>query len=380
MKKKSKKRRPAIPSDVKTKLWTTSAGRCGFEGCNKILWRDDLTCREMNIAYIAHIYGWAEGSARYDSVLSPQLEKDFSNLMLMCDVHHRLIDVKKPDDFTPEILIKMKKAHEERIAFLTGIKPDKRSHVVLLGAKIGEHNSPLNFDVAAEAMLPKYYPATPNPIELGLKNSPFKDDADNYWEIEIENLESQFKQKVDFIKAKHEVQHFSIFGLATQPILIKLGTLLSDIYPAEVYQLHREPSTWSWVDEDEDIEHEISAAKGKGSLVALKLELSATITDDRITEVLGEGCDIWSITHPNPNNDYIRNRDNLKNFRKTMRIAFDKIKAQHGQHTKLHVFPAMPVSTAIEMGRVWMPKADLPLVIYDQNRTRNGFYKTIKIN
>ena len=28
----------------------------------------------------------------------------------------------------------------------------------------------------------------------------------------------------------------------------------------------------------------------------------------------------------------------------------------------LHVFPAMPVAAAVETGRVWMPKADLPLL------------------
>ena len=62
-----------------------------------------------------------------------------------------------------------------------------------------------------------------------------------------------------------------------------------------------------------------------------------------------------------------------------MRIAFDRIKAKHGQDAKLHIFPAMPVSAAIELGRVWMPKADLPMIIYDQNWKREGFFKTITI-
>ncbi|MBR4963853.1 MAG: SAVED domain-containing protein, partial [Alistipes sp.] len=54
------------------------------------------------------------------------------------------------------------------------------------------------------------------------------------------------------------------------------------------------------------------------------------------------------------------------------------IKTHHGCR-ELHIFPAMPVSAAIEFGRVWMPKADMPLVIYDQNKERGGFYKTITI-
>jgi hypothetical protein len=53
------------------------------------------------------------------------------------------------------------------------------------------------------------------------------------------------------------------------------------------------------------------------------------------------------------------------------------IKARHGQTTTLHVFPAMSVSTAIEMGRVRQPKADMPWKIYDQNNNLGGFVPAI---
>lgn len=377
---KPKKRRPSIPVAVKTKLWLSSGGRCQHEDCNVPLWRDDMYYREMNRSYIAHIYGYAEGSARYDADLSPQLEKDFSNLMLMCDTHHRRIDNEETrGEYPAERLIEMKKDHERRIEYLTGLKPDKKSHVVLYGAKIGIHSSPLSTSRVHEAMLPNFYPTSPNPIELGLSNSSFEDSKDNYWSIQVENLKTLFAQQLGAIKGKHEVQHFSIFGLAPQPLLIKFGTLLSDIYTAEVYQLHREPSTWAWIGDSDNVIHELYESKGKGKVVALKLELSATISDDRIKTVLGDKCEIWSIRHNNPNNDYLRSKNDLLDFRKVMRIAFDKIKAKHGQDAQLHIFPAMPVSTAIELGRVWMPKADLPMIIYDQNWKREGFYKTITI-
>jgi hypothetical protein len=41
--------------------------------------------------------------------------------------------------------------------------------------------------------------------------------------------------------------------------------------------------------------------------------------------------------------------------------------------------PLLPVSAAVEVGRVWMPKADLPLVVYDQNRAVNGFRQALSI-
>jgi hypothetical protein len=376
---KKLKTRPSIPSDVKLRLWTASAGRCEFEGCNINLWRNDLTMDQMNKAYIAHIYAYAKNGSRYNSTLSPQLETDLTNLMLLCDTCHRLVDDKKKENEYPASrLIKMKKDHEERIQFLTGIQPEKRSHIILYGSKVGEHNSPLQFDNAVKAMLPKYYPATHQPIELSLSNSSFDDSSEFYWSVESENLSNLFKQKVAFIKEQHEVQHYSIFGLAPQPLLIKLGTLLNDIYKARLYQLHREPSTWKWLDDD-NVRHNISSPEGSGKCVALKFELSATISNDRITYILGPNVDIWSLTTSTPHNDYLRSKAQLKDFRIKMRLLFDQIKARHGQNAQLHIFPAMPVATAVELGRVWMPKADLSMIVYDQNWKKGGFFKALEI-
>jgi hypothetical protein len=58
---------------------------------------------------------------------------------------------------------------------------------------------------------------------------------------------------------------------------------------------------------------------------------------------------------------------------------FDKIKAEYNGITPLHIFPTMPVATAIELGRVWMPKADMPMHIYDENTANPGFFKALEI-
>jgi len=44
----------------------------------------------------------------------------------------------------------------------------------------------------------------------------------------------------------------------------------------------------------------------------------------------------------------------------------------------LHVFPAMPLALAVEFGRIRMPKADLPLCIYDQTGEM-GFQPALNI-
>lgn len=360
-------------------LWGKSAGRCEYEGCNKQIYLDDITQAEFNQSYIAHIIADVPGGPRGDKILSEQLKDDLSNLMLLCDTHHRLIDKKDVEGHPVERLRKMKKEHEERIELQTSIHKDKRSHVILFGANIGSNKSPLNKNETYDALFPLRYPASKDPIELGMKNSSFNDANYDYWEIEEKNLCTLFKQKVEFIKSNHEVNHFSIFGLAPQPLLIKFGTLLCDLFPADIYQRHREPTTWQWQTTSDVENFTIIEAATLTNTPVLKFALSANIKDDRIFQVLGQDCSIWTITIPQPNNDFLKTRNLLERFREITRNALNEIKTKHGENITLHVFPAMPVSAAIEFGRVWMPKADMPLIIYDQNTAKGGFIKTISI-
>jgi hypothetical protein len=112
--------------------------------------------------------------------------------------------------------------------------------------------------------------------------------------------------------------------------------------------------------------------------VALALALSAKVNDERVIDVLGQDVSIWAIEASSPHNDVMRRTADLAEFRRLPRSTFNEIKAAHGEHAVIHVFPALPVSAAVEVGRAWMPKADLPMVIYDQNR-RHGFMETFSI-
>jgi hypothetical protein len=44
--------------------------------------------------------------------------------------------------------------------------------------------------------------------------------------------------------------------------------------------------------------------------------------------------------------------------------ALDRNKATNGENAVVNVFPALPASCAVELDRIWMPKADLPFQIH----------------
>ncbi|MBS4171811.1 SAVED domain-containing protein [Bacillus sp. FJAT-49736] len=362
-----------IPEKVKIRLWGKAAGRCQYEGCNEPLWVDTLTKWEFNAAYIAHIIADSPNGPRGHEILSEQLAKDISNLMLLCDKHHRLIDKEDVEGHPVELLREMKRKHEEKIEMVTSIGEDMKSYVLFYGANVGQHSSPIHWDRTVSAMLPTKYPAEKPAIELSLRNSSFKDNQELYWTVESQHLRSQFSDKVKRRLELGDINHLSVFALAPQPLLIEMGSLISDICPTDVYQLLREPAGWKWQKDAESFDFIVEEPNTIHQNVALNISLSASIDNHRIIKVLGTETSIWKVTIPTPYNDFLKSSDQLKMFRIRVRELLNRIKSIHGHESAIHVFPAMPVSTAIEFGRVWMPKADLPLIIYDENRDLGGF-------
>ncbi|MCC8173944.1 MAG: SAVED domain-containing protein [Odoribacter sp.] len=361
-------------------LWAISGGRCEYEGCNKILHTDILTKKRYNSAYIAHIVGDKPDGPRGDNERSRLLCDNISNLMLLCNEHHNLIDKVDIEGHPESRLLEMKRQHEERIRRITDIAPNMFSGIILYGANIGFNNSPLSYHSACEALINNYYPACDYAIELGLKNTPFTDNTDAYWIAEETNLFTQFNQKIKPRLMQCNTDHYSVFAIAPQPLLIKFGVLLNDLNNVRVYQKHREPSTWKWQTTSTNIEYILQEPADKTRTPILVFSLSATVTHDRIQKILGDNTSIWEFTISGctPHNDFLKTEALLSDFRRTVRYTFDKIKSYHGT-TEIHLFPAMPISASVELGRVWMPKVDMPMVIYDANKEKGDFYKTLTI-
>lgn len=363
-------------------LWARAAGRCEYRGCNSELVGDLIAGNEDGTyGFVAHIVADAPNGPRGDPIRSPRLAKDPNNLMLLCAIHHKLIDIEEVDQHPEDVLCEMKLEHEDRISIVAGIDRDRASHVIRFGADIGSIESLVSTRAIFQAMPPDHHPATRQTIDLSLTGSTFRDDEESYWNFQAENLRRQFDAKVRGRVESEEIRNLNVFALAPQPLLIELGRLLCDIVPATVHQRHREPTTWRWQPDQPairfvEVEPSLDAI---GRPLALKLALSATVTDDRIRAVLGDDVVIWSLIAEEPHNDIMRRPQDLAEFRQRLRRILDRMKAIHGEHALINVFPALPNSAAVEVGRVRMPKADLPMRIWDQNRTVGGFVPTITI-
>jgi hypothetical protein len=300
--------------------------------------------------------------------------------MLVCHDCHKTIDQDtKGERYSADLLIRWKKEHEHRIAIVTGIAPSKKSQVVLYGANISDQTSRLQPDAANDALFPEWYPATASPICLSMTWEG-KDHDPKYWNTEADNLRAAFNRQLRPLLDGAGSPHLSLFALAPMPLMILLGTLLTDKPPALTYQLHREPyQTWKWLSHPDGFKYLINRPETYAHQPVLMISLSDHIAPSRITAVLGENVSIWELTIEKPHNDFLKSQEQLSQFRETARQLIVDIGKLHGKHTPLLIFPCMPVACSVDFGRIRMPKADSQWIIYDQNNEQKKFIRTLEI-
>jgi hypothetical protein len=369
-----KTKRKALPKKVENVLWARAAGRCQYAGCNKLLIGDQISgAANANTSYIGHIVADSPDGPRGDAIRSPKLAHDPDNLMLVCDVHHRVFDREMVAEHPEEVLTAMKRRHEERIRTVTAIEDDLSSHVVRYAARIGTNESPVAKGDLKWSMIPERYPLDDGWIDLDLSTLDLPDHEPDFWRTHVRNLRTGFAEKVRGRMERQEIRRLAVFGLAPIPLLFELGRLISDIATADVRQLLRSPKGWKWDPKGRPMGYDVIRPARAAGAVALKLEISAPVVDERIRPVLGNDAAIWSIAAADAHNDIMRRPEDLAEFAKLFRKTLDDIKVVHGESTVVHVFPAVPVSAAVEAGRSWQPKAHPSLKIYDQNRKLGGF-------
>ena len=375
----TKKVTRSIKREVERELWGRAAARCQFSDCNKILYKHGLTQESVNLAEKAHVYAFSEGGprGRGDFENDQAGINEVANLMLVCHDCHLAID-RDPERYPADLLRQWKADHEKRIRIATGIPPGKRSHVLLYGARIGDESSPVQVRDAYDALFPDRYPADDRPVDLSMCMS-LDDSEEAFWQAEPAHLRKQFEQRVRPILEQGDPNHVSVFALAPQPLLVLLGSLLTDKVPADVYQLSREPRTWRRQPDPEKFEFRVNPPDDLSGPPAVLFAISDNVDHARVRAAAGEGAAIWEITSNDPHNDCIRSERQLADFRRIVRRLFVDLRDAHPSASEIRIFPVMPVSCSVELGRVRMPKADLPWVVYDHHNKHAAFVERLTI-
>lgn len=365
-----------IPEPEKIKLWVHSGGRCAF--CNKNLLRDEFTAQWLNLAELAHNVGrkMAPGSPRGMSDLPISERNRAENLLLLCQDHHTLIDHKvKRHEYTEDDLRRIKRVHEERIEYLTGLNTDLETTVLRVVGDVRGAAVELSAEHVRTAVLANAgrYPRFPlafggQDLEIDLRGLP-GEGTEAYWAAGKQRIKEALTFRLEEGTRKGMVRHLSVFAICRIPLLVYLGYLLDDKIPTDLYQKHRSTDEgWRWDDSADTVDFSYRIARDGEDIskVAIVLSLSAAVGLDRLPAEFQERTTyelrpIDAIPH----RDVLRARSSFDNFTQCFHRLLSELEVRHKAAAELHLVIAAPVSAAITCGRSIMRDAQPPVIVYD---------------
>lgn len=376
-------RRPRIPEQTQRELWARAAGRCEFRGCNRLLYRDDLTQQSSNLARISHIVAYSPEGPRGDPVLSGALERDISNLMLACGAHAKIIDdAQYAADYPVALLQEFKREHELRIRLLTEAHEDAQTHVVLLQVPIDGFQTRINPAEAFRAILP-LYPAEEMPLAIDLNGLTIRPTSPGYFPIAARCIEEQIDR---YLRAR-TITRLSVFAVAPVALLMHFGQQLGDLAHVDLYQRHRSPQGWCWpVDAGQDCDdarqYEIRTPRGNDDgerSIALLLSVSAAVNHTEVGAALGQDPLVYEVRAVSPGLDFLSSRLRLEQFGVALRGLLEDLRREHGILRPIHVFAPVPAPVAVEFGRN-VKGYHPPFHLYEYKKVARVYVPALTIN
>lgn len=116
-----------------------SGNKCAFPNCQNPIWTENGTL----VGYMCHIEAHSPGGPRYNPNQAPSERDGFDNLLLLCGIHHPIID-NESETYTVDVLKRMKTDHEQK--YVHGVEPTKEIIEILLQA-LAENDKDVYIDM-----------------------------------------------------------------------------------------------------------------------------------------------------------------------------------------------------------------------------------------
>lgn len=362
-------KRKKINPSIEKILWAITAGRC--EKCGRLIYQHPLSKTIGNFAQIAHNLPVGDKGPRseYKKIEENGDINDINNLLLLCYDCHKEIDEIHPEKFPPTLLRQIKNDFEEFIIKATNIERIIPTLAIKYSPNL--HGQQLIISEIQKAIFPDK--AIKTEVDLTLKNSTFFDNELMFWTIEEKNLIESFNHKITPLIEDYQngYLNISVFAIGPIPLLIKLGELLSNKQSVDVYQLKKSPvSSWEWETVEDDTEYIINYLHKSDNphRIIMILSISGQVNYDDVKQTVAWDDSIVVEIKTNqkrPYDDFLRNKKQLEKFVKCYQQLKEELRTIGGTGNHIHVFAAVPVSVAVEIGRHRNKNVDLPMIIYN---------------
>ncbi|NCU29891.1 SAVED domain-containing protein [Candidatus Saccharibacteria bacterium] len=378
--------RPSISEQTKIIVWATAAGRCTL--CNEYIAGNDNLGETVPVGELAHNVGWSTNSPRGEE--SDDFDRSSpDNLLLVCRNCHKPTDT-KVERYTVDWLRQRKIDHEKRIKQLTSIGANRSAVVLRMVGVIRNVPPELTHETVLDALVTEgYFPMYPlnshkREIEINLMDR-VNPGTPEYFTEGARHIDGVLPSVLDSVK--DDTTRIAVFGFARIPLLIHLGARLDDKVRTIVFQRQRKDTgnAWSWPTPKKDPAPEFAVKEIRTGTdvtkITLLLNISGTIKHEELHASIDERYSIYSIEPAGAvasGPELIDSPVALSNFEQTAREFFATLENDHGKIGHISVFPAVPLSCAITLGRVLMPDISPILDVYDRDGD-GKFFKALEV-
>lgn len=345
--------RKSLSAGENLDLWLRSGGMCAI--CKKQLILEELGTK-TNIGEKAHVIGHGEKGPRREQGKMHGIDEtnvdSSNNLVFLCSEHHKLVDTQK-DIYPAEKLFEIKKNHEEFVMSRLNIN---NKSIALIHKTMHGPIDQIILSQQIDSVL----------VECISYQEQFMDFSQKGWEKGKVDNEGIHKIFIDSYKAYNGVRA-EIFPLSPIPLLIHLGTLISDTVPVTVYQYDRYSQVWVSAAPHHlmgvlpDLDLKVSYTNAQAKTLTCMISVSYPIhLEDVKAVVKNNDFDLLNISVAQPSVDLVLYREHVSQVVKLFKSNVEKLHEKN-RYNDIHLFYAGPAGLAVELGRC-INKNTLPYI------------------
>lgn len=234
-----------------------AASCCQFEGCGEDLRRHVATGQAGRFTYFAHIVASSSNGPRGDPIRSAQLAGELTNLMLLCDACHRLIDRVNPERYSEQVLRDMRERSIEKVRRLRETLKYKPVEVIAIIGNVGGQPAHFSMSDAEDALwTAELCAARPTPERLffngGAQHDPHSAAYRNALFLDLRGAPHLQRLLNGAAAGGAPRPNLGIFAQHGTSVLLMAGRMLGDVAGTHVFQPHRNKqgpltvSRWAW--------------------------------------------------------------------------------------------------------------------------------------
>lgn len=370
--------------ETKRAVRDASFGRCMFEGCGENLEIDEITGECGNYAYLAHNIAASENGPR-GTIFSKETSNDPTNILHLCDKHHRLIDKIALADYPASLLSKMRAEHI-RLAksLLDGLRYPACKVFSVLWPVRGNISDGPSYQQVYSCLSSIKMRLTGNISEISKNNEMLMNPTSKYyWQLLTESVDVAAKEIIG--QCKFDNVTACIFPIGPMPALISLGAMLGNKKLFIPVLRERETSQWIVTKENENSDFfEVSGLEeitSDDNDVIMSFNFTAAPPNFSVEKERLKFKEV-RITAHEIGNSCMKDIAQFEYFMNKLHQLFHHLKSSCGINT-VHIFPCMSNMAAIALGMsidAYHPNMKIYDFHVDENGGNKGMKSRIDIN